>query len=141
MNYRRFCYLENGQCAHGRVLCQNRVNCAESARVCEQDHTQYTESFKNTARCIINKPGDGFDCYYNNNGLNSTCIPFEFLCDGERDCPFGNDEEHCDKLTTTRKPATRIPSKCLTEKKCKFEKTIPRKFDLFLINSYSCIMS
>ena len=86
-------------------MCQNRLNCAESARVCEQDHTQYTESFKETARCTLDKQNDGFDCYYADseiNNSNNTCIPFEWLCDGVYDCPFGNDEEHCHKLTTSK---------------------------------------
>ncbi|CAF0753970.1 unnamed protein product [Adineta steineri] len=113
------CQAVNEQCAPGRILCQNRINCAESARLCEQDHTQYTEAFKNTARCTLEQPNDGFDCYYNeNNSSNHTCIPFEWLCDGVYDCPFGNDEEHCHKMTTTRKTMTKkTPSLCLTDTK------------------------
>ncbi|CAF0871036.1 unnamed protein product [Adineta steineri] len=113
------CQAVNEQCAPGRILCQNRINCAESARLCEQDHTQYTEAFKNTARCTLEQPNDGFDCYYNeNNSSNHTCIPFEWLCDGAYDCPFGNDEEHCHKMTTTRKTVTKkTPSLCLTDTK------------------------
>ncbi|CAF0827396.1 unnamed protein product [Adineta steineri] len=113
------CQAVNEQCAPGRILCQNRINCAESARLCEQDHTQYTEAFKNTARCTLEQPNDGFDCYYNeNNSPNHTCIPFEWLCDGVYDCPFGNDEEHCHKMTTTRKTVTKkTPSLCLTDTK------------------------
>jgi hypothetical protein len=118
----KLCYLENNQCAPGRILCQNGLNCAESARMCEQDHTQYTESFKNTARCTLDKPNDGFDCYYTGNGINNTCIPFEWLCDGVYDCPFGNDEEHCHKMTTTKKPTQKITNRCLTDKKCKLIK-------------------
>jgi hypothetical protein len=118
---KRISYLENSQCAPGRVLCQNQLNCAESARICEQDHTQYTESFKITARCTLDKPNDGFNCYYTGTGINNTCIPFEWLCDGVYDCPLGNDEEHCQKLTTTQKPGTKIPKRCLTEQKCKFK--------------------
>ncbi|CAF1083583.1 unnamed protein product [Rotaria sp. Silwood1] len=113
------CQAKNNQCAPGRILCQNRLNCAESAHACEQDHTQYTEAFKTTARCTLDKPNDGFDCYYTgteSNHANHTCIPFEWLCDGVYDCPLGNDEEHCHKITTTAKPATRIPSRCLTER-------------------------
>ncbi|CAF0925285.1 unnamed protein product [Adineta steineri] len=113
------CQAVNEQCAPGRSLCQNRINCAESARLCEQDHTQYTEAFKNTARCTLEQPNDGFDCYYNeDNSSNHTCIPFEWLCDGVYDCPFGNDEEHCHKMTTTRKTVTKkTPSLCLTDTK------------------------
>ncbi|CAF3131473.1 unnamed protein product [Rotaria socialis] len=114
------CQAKNEQCAPGRVLCQNRIHCAESARICEQDHTQYTEAFKATARCTIDKPNDGFDCHYTGieiNNSNRTCIPIEWLCDGAYDCPYGNDEDHCHKMTTTMKPAMRIPSRCLTDKK------------------------
>ena len=111
--------LENKQCAPGRVLCQNLVHCAESARICEQDHTQYTEAFKNTARCTLDKPNDGFNCYYPIHGSNNTCIPFEWLCDGVYDCPLGNDEEHCYKLTTTTKAPTPSSRRCLTGTKCK----------------------
>ncbi|CAF2846878.1 unnamed protein product [Rotaria sp. Silwood2] len=113
------CQAKNNQCAPGRILCQNRLNCAESARICEQDHTQYTESFKTTARCTLDKPDDGFDCYYTGselNNANTTCIPFEWLCDGVYDCPLGNDEEHCHKITTTARPVTRVPGRCLTER-------------------------
>jgi hypothetical protein len=113
--------LENDQCAPGRVLCQNRLNCAESAIVCEQEHTQYTEAFKSSARCTLENLNDGFDCYYTGIGINTnnnTCIPFEWLCDGSYDCPLGNDEEHCYKLTTTTKPVIRTGSRCLTDKKC-----------------------
>jgi hypothetical protein len=115
----KFFSLENNQCAPGRVLCQNLIHCAESARICEQDYTQYNESFKSTARCTIDQPNDGFNCYYSIHGSNNTCIPFQWLCDGDYDCPFGNDEEHCHKLTTTIKPAIPISRKCLTEHKCK----------------------
>jgi hypothetical protein len=118
-------YSENNQCAPGRILCQNGLNCAESARQCEQDHTQYTEAFKNTARCTLDKPNDGFDCYYTGHGINNTCIPFEWLCDGVYDCAFGNDEEHCHKMTTTRKPTKPTSNRCLTDKKCKLMK--PKK--------------
>ncbi|CAF0780089.1 unnamed protein product [Rotaria sordida] len=114
------CQAKNEQCAPGRILCQNRLNCAESARMCEQDHTQYTEAFKTTARCTLDKPNDGFDCYYTGTELsnaNHTCIPFEWLCDGFYDCPLGNDEEHCHKITTTTRTLTRDPSRCLTEKR------------------------
>ncbi len=130
LKHKRTSYLETGQCAPGRVLCQNLLNCAESARICEQDHTQYTESFKTTARCTLDKPNDGFNCYYTTIGINNTCIPFEWLCDGVYDCPFGNDEEHCHKLTTTTTPSTKISNRCLTEKKCKFSKNKISK-DLF----------
>lgn len=121
--FQRISYLENGQCAPGRILCQNLLNCAESARICEQDHTQYTDSFKTIARCTFDQPNDGFNCYYSDNGLNATCIPFERFCDGHDDCPLGNDEAHCHKLTTTT-PAMKTSKKCLTGQKCKFKTTI-----------------
>ena len=136
--------IENGQCAPGRVLCQNRLNCAESALSCEQDHTQYTESFKTTARCTLDKPNDGFDCYYAGIGIhnsNHTCIPFEWLCDGVYDCPLGNDEDHCHKMTTTKKPVTKVGSRCLTDKKCKLEKGNLFLFVIRFVFSYSCRMS
>lgn len=110
--------LENGQCAPGRILCQNRLNCAETARICEQDHTQYTDEFKTTARCTLDQANDGFDCYYPIHGTNNTCIPFEWLCDGAYDCPLGNDEEHCHKLTTTTRTTSKS-NRCLTSDKCK----------------------
>lgn len=118
-------FLENEQCAPGRVLCQNRVNCAESALMCEQDHTQYTVAFKMNSRCTLDKPDDGFDCFYTGVGIhhsNNTCIPYEWLCDGVHDCPLGNDEDHCYKLTTTTKPANPIPNRCLIEHQCKFRR-------------------
>ncbi|UJR37943.1 hypothetical protein I4U23_030628 [Adineta vaga] len=112
------CQTVNNQCALGRVLCQNRINCAESAVLCERDHTQYTESFKNMTRCTIEKADDGFDCYYHDKQTsNSRCIPFEWLCDGVDDCPLGNDEEHCHKMTTNIESIEKIPNRCLTEKK------------------------
>lgn len=118
---RNFLLLENEQCAPGRVLCQNRLHCAESALLCEQDHTQYTEAFKDAARCTLETPNDGFDCFYTGPGIqrsNETCIPFSWLCDGVRDCPLGNDEDHCHKLTTTRKPASATPNRCTTDQRC-----------------------
>ncbi|CAF1089380.1 unnamed protein product [Adineta ricciae] len=112
------CQAVNDQCAPGRVLCQNRINCAESGLLCEQDHTQYTESFKNMARCTLENENDGFDCYYEDgNTSNRTCIPFEWLCDGNRDCPLGNDEEHCHKMTTTTESIAYASGRCLTEQK------------------------
>ena len=112
--------LVNDQCAPGRVLCQNRINCAESGLFCERDHTQYTESFKNMARCTLENENDGFDCYYGDGETsNTTCIPFEWLCDGVRDCPLGNDEEHCHKMTTTTESIASASGRCLTEQKCK----------------------
>lgn len=117
-SHEKYFDLENGQCAPGRILCQNRLNCAESARICELDHTQYTDEFKSTARCTIDQPDDGFDCYYPIHGTNNTCIPFQWLCDGIYDCPLGNDEEHCHKLTTTVKTISKS-NQCLTSNKCK----------------------
>ena len=113
---------EDGQCALGRILCQNGLNCAESARICEQDHTQYDMSFKNMARCTFDKPNDGFNCYYTGTEIgssNNTCIPFEWLCDNVHDCPLGNDEEHCHKLTTTTETVRKMPHRCLLEKQCR----------------------
>jgi hypothetical protein len=114
------------------------LNCAESALICEQDHTQYTESFKDSARCTLEKPGDGFDCYYTGTGIhnpNDTCIPFAWLCDGARDCPLGNDEDHCDKMTTTttKKSTSKIESRCLIGQKCRLK----RKSFVFII--FNCI--
>lgn len=136
--------LENEQCAPSRVLCQNRLNCAESAQICEQDHTQYTEAFKTSARCQLDEPNDGFDCYYTSSGAtnaNNTCIPFEWLCDGVSDCPLRNDEEHCDKLTTTKITPTKLPSRCLTEKKCQRKETTLRCLHAMLVSSYACDVS
>lgn len=75
--------------------------------------------------CTIDKPNDGFDCYYTGTDLTnaqSTCIPIEWLCDGAYDCPLGNDEAHCNKMTTTAKPVKKVPGRCLTDNKCKLRK-------------------
>lgn len=120
-------FSENEQCASGRVLCQNRIHCAESALVCERDHTKYTESFKTSSRCTIEKENDGFNCYYTGTGINhgnNTCIPYEWFCDGVKDCPMGNDEDHCYKLTTTTTPSLAVASRCLTDKRCMLQKQI-----------------
>lgn len=136
------CFQENGRCAPGRVLCQNQQNCAESADACEQDHTQYSESFKSTSRCTIEQPNDGFDCFYSINGLNGTCIPYEWFCDGTKDCPLGNDEEHCHKLTTTARPVVETKKKCLTERRCKdIVFCFSKRKSLVVCNfSYTCCM-
>ncbi|CAF1070501.1 unnamed protein product [Didymodactylos carnosus] len=91
------CRTINGKCAHGRQLCQDGVHCARNAFICEEKFTQYTEEFKNSSQCTINSLNDGFDCYY-----EKKCIPKQWFCDGQKDCQYGNDEDHCHKITTTR---------------------------------------
>ncbi|CAF1183357.1 unnamed protein product, partial [Didymodactylos carnosus] len=108
------CQAINGKCSSGRQLCQDGIHCAVNAFICEEKFTGYTHTFKNISKCTINSVDDGFDCYY-----EKKCIPKQWLCDGQKDCQYGNDEDHCNKMTTTTTTMNRYlsleKSKCLSK--------------------------
>ena len=43
-----------------------------------------------------------FGCSYGYKCKSSYCIPIRRVCDGYRDCTFGDDEQHCDKLSCSK---------------------------------------
>lgn len=39
-----------------------------------------------------------FSLYFSLNYFNRICVPFSWVCDGEEDCPYGDDESNCTNI-------------------------------------------
>lgn len=82
----------------------NECNCGEylkltaPERVCDKIRHCYDKTDEQNCNCE-----DGtYKCIDSN---ESRCIPYDFLCDGDKDCPNGDDESLCRMIKNNPKSA------------------------------------
>ena len=74
--------------------------------ICQYEKHNYPYQISSCA--TVSCPGK-FKC------PGSYCIPITYICDGENDCIFGEDEVHCDKLSCPGLLKCRGETRCIAE--------------------------
>ncbi|XP_014475627.1 PREDICTED: serine protease nudel [Dinoponera quadriceps] len=111
----------NGECMPKNTFCDGKVDCSDgtdepiSCTCAEYLKLTAPERLCDGVRHCLDKTDESPDvCRCTETSFkcdiegNSTCIPQDFVCDGDQDCPNGRDEKQCRKLreSTADKPGT-----------------------------------
>lgn len=99
----------NARCTEDKFPCPNSKICITTSAVCDgiydcpggQDEDSCSGSCTNTTTKFRINCGPGtFRCITSNN----TCVPINARCDGDSDCPCGDDEAYCNTAQTATIP-------------------------------------
>ncbi|XP_065322658.1 SCO-spondin-like [Gordionus sp. m RMFG-2023] len=110
----------NGQCIPGSKVCDKVQDCSnaldELAMFCPKIQPTPPPKFPTFSRCLIGQ----FACQY-----SDKCLPAEFVCNGIKDCPNGDDEipERCFK-----KPPPKMPQCFPNQFQCADGSCIPGEY-------------
>ncbi|KAK0183422.1 hypothetical protein PV327_001466 [Microctonus hyperodae] len=107
----------NGECISKEMFCDGKADCSDGTdepnecncgeylkltapeRVCDKIRHCYDKTDEQNCSC----QEDTYRCVASN---ELQCIPYDFLCDGDKDCPSGEDESHCRMIKNNPKYAT-----------------------------------
>ncbi|XP_058066271.1 serine protease nudel [Anopheles bellator] len=96
----------NGRCVEKAKFCDRKNDCGDSTdephdcscytylritdpgKICDGVRNCYDKSDENPRVCRCH--AGSFRC-----GESDICVPYDFVCDRERDCPNGEDEQYC----------------------------------------------
>ncbi|XP_067839507.1 low-density lipoprotein receptor-related protein 2-like [Heptranchias perlo] len=89
------CTINNGGCSERDICIQrsNEVYCFCPDEDCSPDSTLGTWDFQQEAGSMLQCPRTFFLCED-----GTECVSFEYMCDGDKDCPDGSDEKDCSQV-------------------------------------------